>query len=79
MTCPSDGEQYSAVCGCISHNGFLTRAGYRSLDQAAQPQYLDKVGSVSGLRRDEITMIFDEGVLNEQFERFAYLESSRIW
>ena len=58
------------VCGCITHNGFLTRAGYRALDGAAQPQYLDKVVSVSGTFL-QIEMIFDDGVIDEQHRRFT--------
>ena len=58
------------VCGCITHNGFLTRVGYRKLDGAAQPCEVDKVVSVSGLRRDEQLMIFDDEVLDEQHRRF---------
>ncbi len=68
-----------AVCVCYAHSGFLTAKG---LEEAAQrrrflgvdtPQdvcELDKVGSVSGSRRDETTMIFDEGVIDEQHRRF---------
>ena len=72
----------TSACGCTSHNGFLTAKGLkeaeqRSLEGLGIPgvdmwpdcQYLDKVGSVSGLRRDEMTMIFDEGVIDEQFQR----------
>ena len=65
-----------------ARNGFLTAKG---LEEAAQRfflepdalaveqtrRYLDKVASVSGLRRDETTMIFDEGVIDEQFERYS--------
>ena len=68
-------------CGCSSHNGFLTAKG---LEEAAQrsavsleglaverPQlYLDKVRSVSGLRRDEIPMEFHEELIDEQYRRF---------
>ena len=68
------------TCGCRSHGSFLTANG---LEEAAQrrsgslelagmvaSRYLDKVGSVSGLRLDETTMIFDEGVIDEQHRRF---------
>ena len=65
-----------------ARNGFLTAKGLsetalRSLEGlevlAVETPflYLDKVGSVSGLRRDEIDMIFDDGVINEQFERYS--------
>jgi len=69
-------------CTCHSHNGFLTSLG---LEEAAQrsrqapgvadmalSQYLDRPGSVSGLRRDEINMIFDEELLDEQHRRFTH-------
>ncbi len=67
-------------CGCYSHGGFLTAKGLeetaqRSLeglevDARAPELYLDKVVSVSGLRRDETTMIFNDGVIDEQYRRF---------
>jgi len=60
---------YEKVCGCISHNGFLTRAGYRGLDGAAKLEYLDKSVSVSG-SFPQIEMIFDEGVIDDQHRRF---------
>ena len=60
-------------CNCRHHNGFLTRRGYELAEEADQ-RYLDKVGSVSGLRRDEMTMIFDDGVLDEQHRRFLEQE-----
>ena len=63
-------ECHTQQCSCHSHNGFLTRAGYRALDLAAQTSYLDRSVSVSGSRRDETTMIFDEGVIDEQHRRF---------
>ena len=46
-----DGDARS--CGCLSHNGFLTRAGYRSFDVAAQRRYVDKPVSVSALPETE--------------------------
>ena len=68
------------TCGCNSHNGLLTAkgraaAGQRSFEglelaSAVAERYLDKVGSVSGLRRDEITMEFHEELLDEQYRRF---------
>ena len=68
------------TCRCLSHNGFLTAYGYevtaqRSLegfevvDRGGADCYLDKVGSVSAMRRDETTMIWDEGVLHDQQQR----------
>ncbi len=65
----------SPICGCISHDGFLTRRGYQSLrapevDKAEASLYLDKVGSVSAVRRDEAMVIFDDEVLEEQYRRF---------
>jgi len=50
---------YLKVCGCISHNGFLTRAGYRAFDKAVQPSYLDKVGSVSALVDVDVPLDLD--------------------
>ncbi len=59
-------------CDCRSHNGFMTAKG---LEEAAQrqmlsrsellavgltPRYVDIPGSVSGLRRDEIIVGYDE-------------------
>ena len=66
------------TCGCYSHNGFLTRRGYAlvadrgvsELHEWSDMCYLDKVGSVSALTETEITMIFDDGVLDEQHRRF---------
>ena len=63
-------DLYSKVCGCISHSGFLTRAGYRWVDKAAQRRYLDRVDSVSAFEPSRDTMIFDDGVLDEQHRRF---------
>ena len=45
------------------------------VDGGGRLLYLDKVASVSGARRDELTMIFDDEVLNEQHER--HVHSSR--
>ncbi len=75
------------TCNCHSHNGLLTAKG---LAEAAQQtsleglaprgelEYLDKVGSVSGLRRDEITMIFHEETINEQYQRFLDSELGEL-
>ena len=76
-------------CSCHSHSGFLTAKG---LEEAAQrspeglelagvvaTRYLDKVASVSGLRRDEIAMWPTDRILDEQHRRFfnEYLEEDR--
>ena len=61
-----------------SRNGFLTKEGYALAQQISLEglvprgdlEYLDSRVSVSGLRRDETVMIFDEGVLDEQHRRF---------
>ena len=64
-----------------SRNGFLTKAGYalvaqRSLegfeavDMETHQLYLDLPVSVSGLRRDETVMIWNEELLDEQHRRF---------
>ncbi len=71
MTAPG----YSAVCGCISHDGFLTRRGYellqnREVDGGEALTYLDKVGSVSAVRRDETMFVFDDVLLDDQHRRF---------
>jgi len=50
---------FTKTCGCLSHNGFLTRAGYRALDGADQVPYIDKVGSVSALVEVEVDMDYD--------------------
>jgi len=68
-----------------ARNGFLTAKGLKeaeqrgvdrayelSLEGLAQGDdqlYLDSTGSVSGLSRVEIKMIFDDGVIDEQFRR----------
>ena len=66
-------------CRCSAHNGFLTvkglaeaaqRFSLEGLDSRRDYAYVDSVASVSGLRRDETTMIFDEGVIDEQHRRF---------
>ncbi len=61
------------VCKCLSHNGFLTRAGYllrETLTGVGASVRLDRSGSVSGLRRDEIIMEFHEDTIDEQYRRF---------
>jgi len=81
MKCPDAQLGMFGVCSCFSHNGFLTRRGYEmvsshGVDKAEAIRYLDGKVSVSGLRRDETTMIFDDGVINEQFERFSSPQGS---
>ena len=69
------------LSGHHSRNGFLTVRGYaenaqRSLeglevvDMELPLEYVDKVGSVSGLRRDEEFHVFDDHLLDEQHRRF---------
>ncbi len=66
------------TCGCHSHNGFqLSPEGLAQrelelpgVDGMALRSYVDKVGSVSGLRRDEDLHVFDDQVLDEQYRRF---------
>ncbi len=65
-------------CRCHSHNGLLLGSGTEPVAQAVekalragrQRAIVDIPCSVSGSRRDEITMIFDDGVLDEQHRRF---------
>ena len=72
-------------CRCHSHNGFVVGKSPKGLAQRSlegfdvlevaergvdRPVILDRSGSVSGSRRDEIKMIFDEGVIDEQHRRF---------
>jgi len=58
-------------CGCHSHNGFLTRAGYRALDMAEQIGYLDRVSSVSGVTDDgHVSAWPTDVVVDEQYRRF---------
>ena len=72
-----------ADCRCHSHDGFLTdhglsgiaqrELGLYGLDAMAPLRYLDKVGSVSGLRRDEdlYANILDSDI-DEQSRRFHH-------
>jgi len=64
-------------CGCNSHGSFLTAKGLKEAAQRfsleglaprGELEYVDKVGSVSGLRRDETHWV-DE-LLEEQYRRF---------
>ena len=64
-------------CECHSHNGFqLSPSGLaqqtslEGLAPRGDLAYIDKVVSVSGLRRDETTMIFDDEVIEDQYRRF---------
>ena len=66
-------------CGCHSHNGFqLSPEGLaqredvrlEGVDMELPLQYLDKVGSVSGLRRDEEFHVFDDQLIDQQYRRF---------
>jgi len=76
------------TCDCRSHNGFLTAKGLEetaqrrlvlaAVDAVGMSRYLDKVGSVSGLRRDEISMIFDDALLDEQHRRFLNEYSDEV-
>ena len=69
-----------ADCGCFSHDGFLTEAGYAEVaqreleldgvDNTASLQYLDKVGSVSGLVEVEGSYEWDDQYLDQQYRRF---------
>ncbi len=52
---------FFGACGCLSHNGFLTRRGYErvnrtnteGVDKTEESRYLDRVGSVSALAEAE--------------------------
>jgi len=68
-------------CSCRSHGSFLTAKGLeeaaqRGVDRAHQlaiwgrDGYLDKVVSVSGLRRDETDHVWDDRILDQQYRRF---------
>ena len=59
------------TCGCRSHNGFLTAKGLaetaqlelmsaEGLTRSVQCVSVDIPGSVSGLRRDEINVEYDQ-------------------
>ena len=78
-------KDLSRTCGCHSHNGFQlspeglaqrSDAVLEGVDMGTAHGYIDKVVSVSGSRRDEMTMIFDEGVIDEQHRRFVEGSSS---
>ena len=68
-------------CGCHSHNGFqlsrsdeglaqrkLISAG--DLTRSDDGVTLDRSGSVSGLRRDEMMLDFDDELIDNQYRRF---------
>jgi len=57
-----------APCKCLSHNGFLTRTGYRVVAEAEQ-RYLDRVGSVSASTEVELHWPPD-ALIEEQYRRF---------
>ena len=70
FACELDAE----ICGCLSHNGFLTRRGYEAVtasgvDVAEAIGSLDKVGSVSEMDLDA-DIVFDDQLLEEQHRRF---------
>ncbi len=69
-------------CGCSSHGSFLTAKGLKEaeqrrvetlgvleVDERQLSLYLDKVVSVSGLRRDETLWLCDH-LIDEQHRRF---------
>ena len=62
-------ECATGQCGCYSHNGFLTRAGYDALDMADSSRYLDKVGSVSALELERDITVPDD-MIDQQYRRF---------
>ena len=67
-------------CSCLSHNGFLTSAGFAEVVQQTSLEGLrplgdsvivDIPGSVSGLRRDEDLFVdVSDKLLSEQYARF---------
>jgi len=79
QTLPLPGLQ---PCDCLSHNGFLTRAGYMASELAAAQYcneevdgwgrllYLDKVGSVSALVEVEESFVWNDRLLDQQYRRF---------
>ena len=64
------------LCFCFTHNGFLTRAGYRVLAEAEQAPQIDKMGSVSALVEVEEDLFYDERhiELNELVPQLSFLE-----
>ena len=68
-------------CGCYSHDGFLTARGRAVAQQLSleglaprgADEYLDKVVSVSGLRRDEdLYAMVSDTQIDEQARRFLH-------
>ncbi len=65
-------------CSCHSHNGFqLSPEGLAQrefelpgVDNMEAISYLDKVGSVSGLRRDEDLYVMEDEMIDQQYRRF---------
>ena len=66
-------------CNCFSHGSFLTERGYElaqrtSLEGLAplgDREYVDKVVSVSGLRRDEdMYALVSDTEIDQQYRRF---------
>ena len=66
-------------CNCHSHGSFLTAKGLEEtaqqlslegLDPRGDRGYIDRVGSVSGSRRDEAH--WDYELLEEQYRRFHH-------
>ena len=68
-------------CNCRSHNGFLTKLGFSELAQRRfdpsaiagmdESEYVDKVGSVSGLELErDLYADSSDQLLLEQCERF---------
>ncbi len=69
------------TCDCRSHNGLLTAKGlvetaqreleWDGLTYLRSSRRIDTIGSVSGLRRDETMLIFDDEVIDEQYSRYS--------
>jgi len=70
-------------CSCLSHNGFLTSAGYAEVAQRSDGVYdtvdmfrdlcyLDRVGSVSALVEVEERFDWNDQLLDNQYQRFLH-------
>ena len=65
-------------CSCHSHNGFILSPeglAQRELkldevDAMESSQYLDRVGSVSGLELERNLYVHDDDYLDQQYRRF---------
>ena len=68
-------------CCCLSHNGFLTTAGYAVVAQRERQLYggvdlfedlcyVDRVVSVSALVEVEGAALFDDQLIDQQHRRF---------